>query len=162
MSTEERRHQIVAAAAGLFDTHGYGNTSMEDVAFRVSIAKPTLYHYFRSKEEILRSIHEEFIQILIDKYMERISSGLDPENLLLGAMKDIFSLMVTHRGYVRVFFEHQRELTSEAKLAEPSRPTRIPSSLRWRCSACATGRTSGSTAVGAITRTRSRNRTGGF
>ena len=115
MSTAERRRQIVESAAGLFDAHGYGNTSMEDVALSVKIAKPTLYHYFRSKEEILQSINEEFIQLLIDKYLERVSSGLEPEELMLGAMKDIFSLMVTHRGYVRVFFEHHRELSPEAK-----------------------------------------------
>jgi AcrR family transcriptional regulator len=115
MSTAERRHQIIEAAAGLFDTHGYASTSMEDVAASISVAKPTLYHYFRSKEEILRSIHEEFIQLLIDRYLSRVSGGLEPEELVLGAMKDIFSLMVTHRGYVRVFFEHHRELPPEAK-----------------------------------------------
>ena len=115
MSTAQRRHQIVESAAILFDAQGYGNTSMEDVALSVSIAKPTLYHYFRSKEEILRSIHEEFIQLLTGKYLQRVSSGAEPDELVLGAMKDILSLMVTHRGYVRVFFEHHRELPPEAK-----------------------------------------------
>jgi len=115
MTTAERRHQIIESAAKLFDAHGYGNASMEDVAASVSIAKATLYHYFPSKEEILRSIHEEFIQLLIDKYMQRVTSGLEPEELVLGAMKDILSLMVTHRGYVRVFFEHHRELPAEAR-----------------------------------------------
>ena len=115
MSTAERRHQIIESAARLFDARGYANTSMEDVALSIEIAKPTLYHYFRSKEEILRSIHEEFIQLLIDKYLSRVSRGLEPEELVLGAMKDIFSLMLTHRGYVRVFFEHHRELPTEAK-----------------------------------------------
>src|ERR1700733_13801541 len=115
MTTAQRRHQIVDAAARLFDARGYGNTSMEHVAQSVSIAKPTLYHYFRSKEEILRSIHEEFIQLLIDKYLQRVSGGSEPEALILGAMKDILSLMVTHRGYVRVFFEHHRELPPEGK-----------------------------------------------
>ena len=115
MSTAQRRHQIVESAAMLFDAQGYGNTSMEDVALAVSIAKPTLYHYFRSKEEILRSIHEEFIQLLTEKYVQRVSTGAEPEELALGAMKDILSLMVTHRGYVRVFFEHHRELPPDAK-----------------------------------------------
>jgi TetR/AcrR family transcriptional regulator, cholesterol catabolism regulator len=115
MSTAERRHQIIESAAALFDARGYASTSMEDVALSVSVAKPTLYHYFRSKEEILQSIHEEFIQLLIDKYLSRVSSGIEPGELVLGAMKDIFSLMVTHRGYVRVFFEHHRELPAEAR-----------------------------------------------
>jgi AcrR family transcriptional regulator len=94
----------------LFDAHGYRNTSLEDVALLVSIAKPTLYHYFQSKEEILRFIHEEFIQLLTEKYLQRVGSGVEPEELVLGAMKDILSLMVSHRGYVSVFFEHRREL----------------------------------------------------
>ena len=115
LSTGERRHQIVEAAARLFDAQGYANTTMDDVAAAVSIAKGTLYHYFPSKEEILRSIHEEFIQLLIDKYLARVGQGLEPPQLIVGAMKDILSLMVTHRGYVRVFFEHHRELPPEAK-----------------------------------------------
>jgi AcrR family transcriptional regulator len=115
MSTAERRHQIIDSAAALFDERGYASTSMEDVALAVSVAKPTLYHYFRSKEEILRSIHEEFIQLLIDKYLKRVSAGQEPGQLVSGAMKDIFALMVTHRGYIRVFFEHHRELPPEAK-----------------------------------------------
>ena len=41
--------------------------------------------------------------------------ALDDLSAGLGAMKDILSLMVTHRGYVRVFFEHHRELPPEAK-----------------------------------------------
>jgi hypothetical protein len=43
MSTAQRQHQIVESAAMLFDAQGYGNTSMEDVALSVSIAKRTLY-----------------------------------------------------------------------------------------------------------------------
>jgi TetR/AcrR family transcriptional regulator, cholesterol catabolism regulator len=115
MSTAQRRQQIVEVAASLFDSKGYGNTSMEDIAASVAIAKPTLYHYFKSKEEILRSIHEEFIQLLIAKYMTRVSEGVESSELILGAMKDIFGLMVTRRGYVRVFFEHHRELPAEAR-----------------------------------------------
>ena len=57
----------------------------------------------------------EFIQLLTTKYVQRVSSGAEPEQLVLGAMKDILSLMVTHRGYVRVFFEHHRELPPEAR-----------------------------------------------
>ena len=62
-----------------------------------------------------RSIHEEFIQLLTAKYVQRVTTGAEPQELVLGAMKDILSLMVTHRGYVRVFFEHHRELPPEAK-----------------------------------------------
>lgn len=115
MSTEERRRQIIVAAAELFDNDGYSNSSMEDIAGRLAIAKPTLYHYFRSKEEIFESIHEEFIELLIDKYVARVDQGVEPSFLILAAMTDIFELMITHHGFVRVFFEHHRELSDEVR-----------------------------------------------
>jgi AcrR family transcriptional regulator len=115
MSTEQRNGEIVVAAARLFDTNGYANTTMDDIAAAVHIAKPTLYHYFRGKSDILRSIHEDFIEILISAYQQRIDAGAGPQALIHGAMRDILALMGTHRGYVRVFFEHHRDLSDEAR-----------------------------------------------
>jgi AcrR family transcriptional regulator len=105
-----RRGQVIALAAELFDEHGYSNVSMEQLAVAAGIAKPTLYHYFHAKDEILRGIHEEFIDLLLDRQQERRRLELAPADLLLGAMTDILGLMDTHRGHVRVFFEHYREL----------------------------------------------------
>jgi AcrR family transcriptional regulator len=110
-----KRASIVAHAAELFDRSGYGNTSMTDIANAVNIAKPTLYHYFRSKEEILYSIHEEFITILLKRQEDRAGTGLNAKELLLEFIADIIGLMDTHRGHVRVFFEHHRELSADAQ-----------------------------------------------
>jgi AcrR family transcriptional regulator len=115
MSPAERRQQIISLAAGLFDESGYSNTTMDDIAREVGVAKPTLYHYFPSKDDILHAIHEEFIDLLISRHEARAGTGLRPEQLLLEAMADILELMETHRGHVRVFFEHHRELPSEAR-----------------------------------------------
>ena len=50
---QEPRQEILRAAARLFQQQGYDATSMNDVADRLNITKPALYHYFRNKEEIL-------------------------------------------------------------------------------------------------------------
>jgi TetR/AcrR family transcriptional regulator, cholesterol catabolism regulator len=110
LSAEERKAEIVLTAAQLFDEAGYANTTMEDIARAVGIAKPTLYHYFPSKDEILYDIHGEFIDLLIDRHNQRLAVGLGPEQQLLEVIADILELMETHRGHVRVFFEHYREL----------------------------------------------------
>jgi AcrR family transcriptional regulator len=110
MTSAERRQQIVKKAAELFDEGGYTSTTMDDIARVVGVAKPTLYHYFPSKDEILLAIHEEFIDLLISRHEQRTRTGLGPEQLLLEVMADILELMETHRGHVRVFFEHHREL----------------------------------------------------
>ncbi len=114
-AADVRRSQVITLAAALFDEHGYANVSMEQLALAAGIAKPTLYHYFRAKDQILRGIHEEFIDLLLDRQEERQRLGLAPADLLLGAMTDILGLMETHRGHVRVFFEHHRELPSPVR-----------------------------------------------
>jgi AcrR family transcriptional regulator len=110
-----RRARIIKLAAELFDDGGYGNVSMEQIAVAAGIAKPTLYHYFRAKDEILRGIHEAFIDLLLDRQQERQKLAMTPASQLLGAMTDILGLMETHRGHVRVFFEHYRELPAPVR-----------------------------------------------
>jgi AcrR family transcriptional regulator len=115
MSAEERRQQIITEAATLFDDAGYTHATVDDIARRVGVAKPTIYHYFESKDEILQAIHEEFIDLLITRHEQRAMIGRAPEELLLEIMVDVLDLMETHRGHVRVFFEHHRHLAPQAQ-----------------------------------------------
>jgi AcrR family transcriptional regulator len=48
-----KREAILQTAAQLFLDKSYGRTSLSDVAERLKITKPALYHYFRNKEEIV-------------------------------------------------------------------------------------------------------------
>jgi AcrR family transcriptional regulator len=112
-----RHRQLVERAAALFDEVGYHNTSVGDLAEACGIRKPTLYHYFKSKDEILFWIHEEFIDLLLERQRSRDDLGLPAREALLEVMCDVLDLMDTHRAYVRVFFEHHRELSGDAKVA---------------------------------------------
>jgi AcrR family transcriptional regulator len=107
---DSRRRQIAGHAANLFDAAGSTSPTMDDIAAAAGIAKPTLYHYFKSKDEILLEIHEAFIDLLIERHSDRMRSAMTGTDLLLGAMTDIFELRETHHGHVRVFFEYYRQL----------------------------------------------------
>lgn len=109
-AASSRRDDVIQEAAALFDRRGYHATSMEDIAAAVGLRKPTLYHYFGSKDEILFWVHEEFIDLLIDRQERRAQTSMTPDQLMLETMGDVLELMETHRGHVRVFFEHHREL----------------------------------------------------
>jgi len=50
---ENRRLQILRTAAELFAINGYEATSLDMIAEVVGIHKATLYHYIKSKEEVL-------------------------------------------------------------------------------------------------------------
>src|SRR3954451_18895604 len=54
-----KREAVLQTAAQLFLEKSYGRTSLNDVAERLNITKPALYHYFRNKEEILLECYRE-------------------------------------------------------------------------------------------------------
>ncbi|MCH8856927.1 MAG: helix-turn-helix transcriptional regulator, partial [Proteobacteria bacterium] len=55
---EAQREDILAAAARLFAEQGFSATSMNQVAEACGVAKPTLYHYFQDKQDLLAQIRE--------------------------------------------------------------------------------------------------------
>ena len=112
VNADRKRREVVTLAAELFDREGYHTTNVAQVAAAVGISKPTLYHYFSSKDEILFWVHEEFIDLLIEKAEGR-APELPAAETLREMMGDVLGLMDTHRGHVRVFFEHYRELAAE-------------------------------------------------
>jgi TetR/AcrR family transcriptional regulator, cholesterol catabolism regulator len=105
---DERRRQIVAAAAHLFDRKGYHRVNMSEVAHAVGMEKPTLYHYFPSKGAILFEIHEEFFNPALER--AELAASLPPREGIVSIMVDVVGLMDTHPGHLRVVFEHHREL----------------------------------------------------
>jgi len=52
----DRRSDILAAAAHLFAHKGYGSTSVREVVEAAGVTKPTLYYYFDSKEALFREV----------------------------------------------------------------------------------------------------------
>jgi AcrR family transcriptional regulator len=60
-STTGKREAILAAAQELFLKHGLRGTSMEAIARKAGIAKPTLYTYFRDKGAVFAALHEQLI-----------------------------------------------------------------------------------------------------
>jgi AcrR family transcriptional regulator len=115
-TADQKRLEIVSTAALIFDTDGYNATNVDSIAQAVGLKKPSLYHYFAGKDEILFWVHEEFIDLLISQYEARADAGLSAADSLREIMIDILRLMDTHRGHVRVFFEHHRELSKEHKV----------------------------------------------
>jgi TetR/AcrR family transcriptional regulator, cholesterol catabolism regulator len=53
------RGRILRAAAHLFLTHGYGQSTVRDLAQAVGILSGSIFHHFESKEEILESVMSE-------------------------------------------------------------------------------------------------------
>lgn len=106
-----RRAEIAAAAARLFGAAGVNPISMEDIAEAVGLAKPSLYHYFKTRDEILYAIHEQTIGFLTRRFIARQAAGALPPERLRGAIGDAFDLVNEMPGFSRVIFEHLRHVS---------------------------------------------------
>lgn len=49
----EKRDAVLHAAVQSFNERGFHATSLDDVAASLNVTKPTIYHYFANKDEIL-------------------------------------------------------------------------------------------------------------
>jgi len=110
---DEKRGEIIAHCAGLFDKVGFHNTSMQMLADEVGLGKPTLYHYFPSKIAILFAIHDTHIRALLDGLKH--GSTTDPTASLRGACIDILRQIAEHPGYVRAFMDNYGDLTGDMR-----------------------------------------------
>ena len=56
LQAQERRRQLIDTALKLFAEKGMERTSIKDIATEAGVAQGLLYHYFRSKDELLYAI----------------------------------------------------------------------------------------------------------
>jgi AcrR family transcriptional regulator len=50
---EAKRAAVLRAAVRMFNERGFHRTSLDDVATRLGISKPTIYHYLGNKDQVL-------------------------------------------------------------------------------------------------------------
>ena len=50
---EAKRNAVLSTAAQMFNERGFHATSLDDIAARLHVTKPTLYYYVKNKDEIL-------------------------------------------------------------------------------------------------------------
>jgi len=58
-SSTERYEAIVQTAESLFAEKGYENVSTEEIARTAGVSKALIYHYFKTKEELLLKVIEQ-------------------------------------------------------------------------------------------------------
>ena len=115
---DDQREMILRHAAELFARRGYPATSMNEVAEACGLSKPTLYHYFRDKYNLLVHIadgHVSRLQALVEEVEAR---GLAPEPRL----RELIHRFVEE--YAHAHHAH-RVLTEDVRFLQPEDSERI-------------------------------------
>lgn len=70
------RKAVIDAAATLFAERGVGGVNFQDIASILGISRPSIYYYFKSKEEILASLVEE-VTVFSGNQAMQLASGTE-------------------------------------------------------------------------------------
>jgi AcrR family transcriptional regulator len=62
----DTREKIQQVAVELFAEHGYEKTSLREIAERLDVTKAALYYHFKTKEDIVVSLFDDFITAIDD------------------------------------------------------------------------------------------------
>ncbi|MBP2643332.1 MAG: ttgR [Firmicutes bacterium] len=83
-----RKDEIIKVALRLFLSRGYRYVSLNDIAEELGITKGGIYHYFSSKEELLRQAAEFFFENIKAKHIEVFSNDKSLREILQEAIID--------------------------------------------------------------------------
>lgn len=91
--SDDPRESIVAAASGLFASHGIDTVTMAQIAEHAGLKQSSIYYWFRSKSEILASILERVNRVPLDIVeRERATPGPVALRLLRLVREDVLAL----------------------------------------------------------------------
>jgi AcrR family transcriptional regulator len=78
--SENRRQQILTAAARQFSVHGFHGANMRDVAADAGVFAGSIYYHFKSKEALFVAVHDAAVELMIDavaKATRRVTDAWD-------------------------------------------------------------------------------------
>jgi len=105
------RARIVEVAAEIFRRKGFRGAGLDDVARRLGVTKPALYHHIRSKDDLLSAIYLRTLELAIDR-IERVAAPTRPLAETFAALLQAHVLTVTESlALVTVFFNERPHLS---------------------------------------------------
>ena len=98
----DNRTKILACALQLFATRGYDAVGVQEIVDAVGIAKPTLYHFFGSKEGVLHALLDEQFAAEYDQVKQAAAYSGDLPLTLTRIAAVYFQFAKDHRLFYRM------------------------------------------------------------
>jgi TetR/AcrR family fatty acid metabolism transcriptional regulator len=114
-SQEDKRRLILDAAVRVFARKGYHTCRVGDIAEEAGVAHGLLYHYFRSKEELLETIFRETWRDVLDAVRSVEETDESARDRLAGIAKILLRAWQRDPDLVRVLV---REVTRSSHVQQ--------------------------------------------
>jgi AcrR family transcriptional regulator len=116
-----QRSEIIQAAAQIFRQKGYHAASMQDIADAVNLQKASLYHHVESKQDILLSIFDQVLDLIIEDLEQVVQSELSPDRKLRQAMQVYVARLTKDTDLAAVLLFDYRSLDPSSRARQNAR-----------------------------------------
>jgi len=89
-NTPNAKERILEAAQRLFAEKGFWGTSVQDITDAAKVNKAMLFYYFKSKENLYRSLVQEILGDILNALSEKAHAHKDPMEKF-HAMMDVYN-----------------------------------------------------------------------
>lgn len=121
--TASASEQVLGAALNLFTEQGYFNTSIPDIVKASSVSTGSIYHHFRDKEGIARSLYEALVERMESQFSEIEAAHATAHDRCRAVIAQLFELTEQEPAVMRfMLFSRHREFIPDQKPVCSSRP----------------------------------------
>ena len=126
MSLSSKREQLIQAALELFSITGYSAVGVNAIANKANITKKTLYHHFKSKEELILAVLRYYDERHRNSFMRSVEAKAENSKDRLLAIFDILEEWFNSKDFsgclfVRAMGEYPEEGTSIRSVCQESK-----------------------------------------
>jgi AcrR family transcriptional regulator len=108
------KDMIMETGIQLFGEKGFKETSIQDLMDELKVTKGTFYYYYKSKEELLKDIHLQYINRLVQHQESIINDeSLNCEQKLYQIIYSLIHDIKKEGLTAKVFFREMRHLSDE-------------------------------------------------
>lgn len=132
----ETTERILTTSLRLLCEKGYYATSIEEIAKQAQISKGLLYHYFRSKEEVLSALVDRRIDdvlVVMNMAKRKRTPAAQIRHIVEGALADVQRQPEVFRFYLNLFSQPKLDLSvanaSQKLMEEQARQFKVQTTM---------------------------------
>jgi len=112
---DDKREKIIEIATKIFSRFGVKKSTMDDIASRIRIGKSTLYHYFKSKEEIFLEVVKKEAKILKSRINQVLKDAKTPQEKFRAYSKARIQYLRELRNYYATLTDDYMDIYAFSK-----------------------------------------------
>jgi AcrR family transcriptional regulator len=107
-----RRDELLDLAATMFAERGLRATTVRDIADSAGILSGSLYHHFKSKEQMVEEVLGDFLNWLFERYQQIVDTEPDPLERVKGLFMVSFEAIEHRHAQVVIYQDEAKRLSA--------------------------------------------------